>query len=298
MKITITGSLGHIGKPLTHTLVKEGHAVKVVTSKPERQNDIEALGAMPAVGTLEDVDFLAGAFAGTDAVFTMVPPANYFDHSVDVIPYYRRLGQHYTQAIQRSGVKRVVNLSTIGGDMEKGSGLLLGAHQVEKILDALPDVIVTQMRPTAFYYNLYAYAGTIKKDGIIAANYGTKTVPWVSPLDIAAAVAEELTRPVAARKVRYVASEELTGAEVASILGKAIGKPDLQWVIISNEEMQHGLEGVGMNPTSAAGLVEMYASLQSGELSADYFRHRPATMGKVKMADFAKEFAAVVKQNV
>ncbi|WP_276368798.1 NmrA family NAD(P)-binding protein [Chryseolinea sp. H1M3-3] len=298
MKITITGSLGHIGKPLTQTLVKEGHAVTVITSKSERQKDIEALGAVPAVGTLEDVDFLAAAFAGTDAVYTMVPPANYFDHSVDVIPYFHRLGQHYAAAIQRSGVKRVVNLSTIGGEMEKGSGLLLGAHQVEKILDALPDVIVTQMRPTAFYYNLYAYAGTIKKDGIIATNYGTKLVPWVSPLDIAAAVAEELTRPVAAQKVRYVASEELTGAEVASILGKAIGKPDLRWVIITDDEMQHGLEAVGMNPTSAAGLVEMYASLQNGELSADYFRHRPTIMGKVKMADFAKEFAAIIKQNI
>lgn len=298
MKITVTGSLGHIGKPLTQTLVNEGHSVTVISSKVEKQKEIEALGATAAIGTLEDVEFLSVAFDGADAVYTMVPPANYFDLRVDVIPYYQRVGEHYAKAIQRSGVKRVVNLSTIGGDMEKGSGILMGAHQVENILNKLPDVVVTHMRPTSFYYNLYGYVASIKKNDTIATNYGTTPVPWVSPADIAAAVAEELTRPVAERKVRYVASEELTGAEVAGILGKAIGKPNLQWTIISNEEAQRGLEAVGMNPKSAGGLIEMYASLQTGELSADYFRHRPSTLGKVKMADFAKEFAVAINQKL
>jgi hypothetical protein len=92
--------------------------------------------------------------------------------------------------------------------------------------------------------------------------------------------------------VRYVASEELTGNETASILGAAIGKPDLNWIVISNEQMLSGLESVGMNPQIAAGLVEMYASLHSGLLAADYYRNQPTVMGKVKLADFAKEFAA------
>ena len=94
------------------------------------------------------------------------------------------------------------------------------------------------------------------------------------------------------RKVRYVASEELTGNETARILGAAIGKPDLKWVIVSDEQMQAGLEAVGMNPKIAAGMTEMYASLTNGLLSGDYYRHKPA-MGKVKMTDFAKEFVAV-----
>ena len=42
----------------------------------------------------------------------------------------------------------------------------------------------------------------------------------------------------------------------------------------------------------AAGLVEMYASLHSGLLAEDYYRHKPTVMGKVKLADFAKEFTA------
>ena len=132
----------------------------------------------------------------------------------------------------------------------------------------------------------------VKNQGFIGTNYGAdKIIPWVSPIDIAAAIAEEIVTPFVGRKVRYVASEELTGNETASILGAAIGKPDLEWRIIPSEQMLSGLESAGMNPQIAAGLVEMYASLYSGLLAEDYYRHKPI-MGKVKLKDFAKEFAA------
>jgi uncharacterized protein YbjT (DUF2867 family) len=294
MKVTLTGSLGNISKPLTTELVQKGHTVTVISSKLEKQKDIEAIGAITAIGTLEDVEFLVSTFTGNDAVYCMVPPNNYFDLSLDLIAYYRRIGNNYAQAIQKSGVKRIVNLSTFGAHLEKGSGILFGAHNVEKILNELPpDVALTHIRPASFYYNLYAYINTIKNQGFIAANYGADNIiPWVSPIDIAAVIAEEIITPFVGRKVRYVASEELTGNETASILGAAIGKPDLKWRLITNEQMLSGLEGTGMNPQIAAGLVEMYASLYSGLLTGDYYRHKPTVMGKVKLTDFAKEFAA------
>lgn len=294
MKFIVTGSLGNISKPLAQELVQKGHRVTVISSKLEKQKDIEAMGAIAAIGTLEDVHFLVSTFTGADVVYCMVPPNDYFDLSLDLIAYYRRIGNNYAQAIHQSGVKRVVNLSTIGAHLEKGSGILFGAHNVEKILNELSsDVAITHIRPTSFYYNLYSYVDTIKNQGFIAANYGAdKIIPWVSPIDIAAAITEELVTPFVDRKVRYVASEELTGNETASSLGTAIGNPDLKWRIITNEQMLSGLEGAGMNPQIAAGLVEMYASFYSGLLAEDYYRHKPTVMGKVKLKDFAKEFVA------
>ena len=64
MNIVLTGSLGHISKPLTKILVQNGHSVTVISSKAERQKDIEALGAKVAVGTMEDVEFLTKTFRG------------------------------------------------------------------------------------------------------------------------------------------------------------------------------------------------------------------------------------------
>ncbi len=298
MKIIVTGSLGHISKPLTQELVQKGHSVTVISSNPERQKDIEALGAAAAIGSLQDAGFLTNTFTGSNAIYSMVPPNNYFDHNLDLLAYYRRIGHNYAQAIIRAGVKRVVNLSSIGAHMGTGNGILLGAHDVEGILDELPSTItITHIRPTSFYYNLYGYLDIIKRMDHIAANYGDKDiVPWVSPLDIATAVAEELLAQPYGRKVRYISSEELTCNQTAQILGKAIGKPGLKWLTITNEQMERGLVSAGMNPAIASGLVEMYAGFHNGLLTEDYYRNRPA-LGKVKMTDFAKEFVHAFHNN-
>ena len=304
MKIVVTGSLGHISKPLTKELVQKGHAVTVISSNPEKQKDIESLGATAAIGSVEDTGFLTATFTGADAVYTMVPPTNFFDPSLDLYAYCHRIGNNYAQAIRSSGTKSVVHLSSIGAHLEKDSGIILAHREVELILDKLSDVAITFMRPVGFYYNLLGFIPMIKSQGLIAANYGAdEDLVWVSPIDIAAAVAEELTAPtakglptpVAGQKVRYVASDELTGHETASILGAAIGKPDLKWVLVSNEQRQSVLESVGLNPKIASGLVEMFASQHSGLLMEDYYRNKP-TLGKVKLADFAKEFAAAFNQ--
>ena len=292
MKIILTGSLGNISKPLAIELVSKGHDVTVISSNKTKQEEIESLGASAAIGSLDDAAFLTPVFIGADAVYSMIPPNNYFDHQLDLAAYYKKLADSYAESITRSGVKRLVHLSSIGAHLSSGNGILSSTYVVEEILGHLKDVDVTFMRPTSFYYNLAGYIHGIKNGGAIYANYGTESVvPWVSPIDIAAAVAEELTGSTGI-KIRYVASEELNGPDTARILGAAIGKPELQWQLISDKQALDGLVAIGMNPSIAAGLVEMYGALQSGLLAADYRKNRPAQMGKVKLSDYAKDFAA------
>jgi uncharacterized protein YbjT (DUF2867 family) len=294
MKIIVTGSLGHISKPLTEELVQKGHSVTVISSKPEKQKDIEAIGATATIGSIDDVNFLTSTFAGADAVYCMEPPAGMFDQNIDVMEHTRKQGENYAQAIRQSGVKRVVHLSSIGAHTDKGNGILAFHYNVEQIINKLPvDVAITFMRPVGFYYNLLAFINTIKTQGAIVSNYGGDIKePWVSPIDIAAAIAKEIVTPLNGRKIQYVASDELTCNEVASILGKAINKPDLKWVTIPDEQLLNGLLTAGMNPSFAAGFVEMNAGRRNGILYEDYYRH-PPVLGKVKLTDFAKEFAAV-----
>jgi len=296
MKIIVTGSLGNISKPLTIELVQKGHTVTVISSKVDKQKDIEALGAKSAIGSIEDTDFLAATFTGADAVYTMIPPKGFLDQNFDVITYYDKIGSNYAQAIRQSGIKRVVHLSSIGAELDKGTGLILCHHHVEGILNNLTETAITFMRPTSFHYNLYSFLPAIKSMGFIASNYGAEDkIVWVSPIDIAAAIAEEIVKPLTGRKVLYVASDELTCNEVAGILGAAIGKPDLKWILIPDEQVQSGLEAFGLSKQVAATLVELNASMHHGKFFNDYYLNQP-TLGKVKMADFAKEFAAAYKK--
>ncbi|SNR58059.1 NmrA family NAD(P)-binding protein [Flavobacterium sp. ov086] len=298
MKIIITGSLGNISKPLATELAQKGHQVTIITRDAGKQKEIEKLGAKAAIGSVEDAAFLTQSFTGADAVYCMIPRANYFDPNLDLDAFTRKIGNSYAEAIKNSGVKRVVFLSSVGAHLEKNSGIIQRYNEIESVLNKLSDVAITFMRPTSFFYNLLAYIPVIKNHGFIAANYGAdRMIPWVSPNDIAEAIADEITTPLDGKKIRYVGSEELTGHETAQIIGNAIGKPDLKWVLTTDQETLDGLVNVGIQPKIAAGLVEMYAGLYNGTLAEDYYQNRPAIMGKTKLAEYAKEFAALYNQN-
>jgi len=300
MKIVLTGSLGNIGKHLTTTLTQHGHAVTVISSQPERAKAIEAVGAKAAIGSMFDADFLAHTFQGADIVYlmeTMEAAGDIFDKSVDFIATISQIGKQYKQAVEQSGVKKVIHLSSIGADMEKGNGILLFHHRVEGILNELPaDVAIKFMRPVGFFTNMYSFINTIKNTGAIISNYGgDKKEPWVHPVDIAATIAAEMETPFAGREIRYIASDELSPNEIAAALGAAIGRPDLQWKVIPDEALLHKWLEIGFNRQVAEGFIEMQASQGSGRLYEDYYRHQPV-LGKVKLADFAKDFAAAFEQ--
>ncbi len=294
MKIIVTGSLGHISKPLIEKLVQKGNDVTVVSSKPEKQKDIEALGAKAAIGSIDDVAFLTNTFKGADVVYCMTPP----DFSkADQVAYNSQMGRNYAEAIKASGVKRAIYLSSFGAHNSTGVGLIVGAHNAEQALGELKDVVITFMRPTSFYYNFNNYIPIIQNAGFIASNYGgDDMLQMVAPKDIATAIADEIENAKDGHTVRYVCSDERTCNEVASVLGHAIGKPDLKWNLISDEQTQAGFESAGLPKVTAAQLTEMYAGLHNGRMAEDYLKNRPAEMGKIKLEEAAKEFAVAYNQ--
>jgi uncharacterized protein YbjT (DUF2867 family) len=294
MKVVVTGSLGNVGKPLATELVQKGHQVTIISSNTEKQKDIEALGARAAIGSLENVDFLVQTFTGADVVYAMIPP-NFAE--VDQVTYCRRIANNYAVAVQQSGIKHVVHLSSYGAHLEKGTGFILGAHHAERMLNEVPNVSITHLRAGFFYTNLYRFIDMIKGAGFLASNYGgDDKMILVHPTDIAAAAAEEIETPAAGNKIRYVVSDEHTANEVAHIIGAAVGKPDLKWIILSDEQMREGLEKQGMPAHLVDKFIEMGASAHSGALREDYERNKPIQMGKIKTEDFAKAFAEVFKK--
>jgi len=296
MQYVITGSLGNISKPLAERLVAAGHNVKVISSKADKVSQIEAIGAKAAIGSVEDIFFLTNTFTGADAVYTMVPPNFGSDNWKK---YIAGIGENYAAAIKASGVKNVVNLSSIGAHMADGCGPVSGLFFVEKALNALPDVNVKHLRPGFFYPNFLANMGMIKHMGIMGGNYGEGTkLVLVHPDDIAEAAAEELLGlSFSGKSVRYITSDEKTTGEVAAILGKAIGKPELPWINFKDEDTVAGMIRGGLSQEIAENYAEMGAAMRSGEMASDYTLHRPSVFGKTKLEAFAPVFAAIYSQS-
>jgi len=290
MKITITGSLGNIGQRLTSQLTSKGHEVTVISHSPERAAAISALRAIPAIGLVNDQDFLQRAFAGADAVFTMIPP-----HYTDVINYMKTVGDHYAAAIAAAGVKYVVNLSAIGAHLLDGPGPTKGNYYVEQQLNALPGVHVLHLRPGMFYTNFFGAIPMIMHQHMIGNNFGPDVKMVLShPRDIADAAADALdTLSFSGKSVRYVAGDEKNGAEIAAILGRAVNKPALSWTAFPDEALLQGMVQSGMSEEMAkVYMIEIGVALREGGLFDDYRRHENNTYGSIGLEEFAGEFAA------
>lgn len=295
MKYIITGSLGHISKPLAEKLIAAGHEVTVISSKKDKKDAIQALGATAAIGSVEDVTFLTDTFKGADAVYTMVPPTF---TPADWKKHISQVGQNYADALRASKVKYVVNLSSIGAHMPEGCGPVSGLYYVEKSLNELTDTHVLHLRPGFFFYNFLTQTGMVKHMGFLGGNYGEGTRLILSHTDDIADVAakELLELSFRGKTVRYLSSDEKATSEIAGVLGKAIGKPDLKWVDFTDAQNHDGLVQAGLPAELARNYTEMGRAIRSGEMFSDYKSKGISPHGKVKLADFADEFSAVFRQ--
>jgi uncharacterized protein YbjT (DUF2867 family) len=290
MKYVLSGSLGNINRPLAIQLIAAGHQVTIISSKAEREPAIAAIGAKAVIGSVEDVAFLTQTFKGADAVFTLIPPV---DDAADWKAYIHSIGKNFAAAIKASGVKKVVNLSSIGADQAEGCGPVTGLHFAELELNKLDDADIKHLRPGFFYTNLFANIGMIKNAGILGNNYGADApIIMTHPNDIAAVAAEELLKlDFNGKSVRYVASDEPTSKEITAVLGAAIGQPNLPYVEFTDEQNLGGIIQAGLPAEIARNFVEMGKAARTGKMFEDYRKH-PVQLQKTKLEDFAKEFAA------
>jgi uncharacterized protein YbjT (DUF2867 family) len=205
------------------------------------------------------------------------------------------VARNYVDAITGNNIKNVVVLSSIGAHMGNGAGPVDGLADFEDLLKKHSDINVKFLRPSYFMYNLFAMIPLIKGMNIAGGNFGgtDEKLILVHTSDIAAAAAEELLAlNFTGFSVRYIAGDEKTGAEIATALGEAIGKPDIPWIVFSDEQSLEGMKQAGLTETMAEGYTTMGRALREGKMQEDYWKNRPE-LGKIKLNDFVNEFAAV-----
>jgi uncharacterized protein YbjT (DUF2867 family) len=210
------------------------------------------------------------------------------------------IGKNYADAVKANGIKYVVNLSSVGAHRDDGVGPVSGLHLAEEALDTLTDVNIKHLRPAYFYNNLLSNIGLIKNAGIIGSNFNITDNKFgiVDPADIAAVAIEALLQlNFTGHAVHYIASDEVSTTAIAIEIGKAIGKQDLAWVPFTNEQTYDGMKQAGLPEEITKNYVEMGNAINTGIMYEDYWKNHPTTLGKTKLADFAKVFAAAYNAN-
>lgn len=266
----LLGSNGNITSKAAALLLAQGAAVRVVGRNAKSLGTIQSAGADIAAGDISDAGFLTRAFMGATAVYTMIPtdPA-----APDMAAAQDRLGITIAHAIAAAGVKRVVNLSSVGAHLSTGTGPIAGLHRQEQRLNALAGVDVLHLRPGHFFENHLLAIPMIRAIGIYADMTAPDApLPMIATADIAQVVARELRTPSATgKRVLHLRAPRLyTMRESTALLGTAIDKPDLAYVQSEPQQGKAALMEYGFSASAAAMMEEMSVAFSTGRIDSDY----------------------------
>ncbi len=286
----IMGATGQIGRVVTERLLERGHEVRALGREAKKLDALRAKGAKTSPLKFDDGNALAETFRGTTAVFTMIPPA------YDVEDYGRwqdRVGEATVAALKKAGTAHVVDLSSIGAHLAEGTGPIKGLHRQEKRLEGLPGLSVLHLRPSWFMENFLWSIPPIREHGVNgSALRGDLKLPMVSTKDIGERAADLLDRlDFRGRSVlEFAGPRPVVLIEATTVLGKAIGKPDLKYVQFPYPEAERAMIGAGMKPNFAALILEMDRALNEGKIEPTQ-TPGPENRGKTTIEEFAKVFA-------
>jgi uncharacterized protein YbjT (DUF2867 family) len=278
--IAVTGATGHIGSVIVDRLKAQGHSVRPVSRR--------------AGVNVDDLAALTKTFSGADAVFLMIPPEVTVP---DIRKRQNEVGEKLAQAAQAAKVKRVVFLSSVDAHLPKGTGPIVGLHDMEERLRKLSIPEKVFMRPAYFMENHLVGIGMIKQMGMYgSALRADVPIPMIATKDIGEKAAEYLTEePFRQPEVReLLGPREYTMADVAKTLGAAIGKPDLKYMQFPYEDARKAMVGMGLSPSYAGAIIEMSQSFNDVPVHGTEKRSAqnttPTTLEQFAQDTFAKAY--------
>jgi len=264
----VTGATGNTGRVVANRLLDQRKKVRVIGRSAERLQSFVARGAEAFVADMNDQAALTKAFTGAEGVYAIIPPnASSQDYRGD----QRRAIETIAAALEQSGVKHAVVLSSVGADKQAGTGPVAGLHEFEEILNRIAGLNVVHLRAGYFMENTLGQAAAIHAMGKSAGPLrGDLKLPMIAARDIGSAAAELLTAlEFSGKQTRELLGQrDLSMDEAAAIIGKAIEKPDLKYVQLPGEQMQPIFVQMGMSPNVASLILEMAEALNSGHMRA------------------------------
>lgn len=291
----VTGATGNTGRIVSERLLSQGKKVRAIARHADRLQALAAKGAEAFVADVTDRDALTRAFAGVEAVYAMVPPNV---GAPDVNGYEDQVISATAAAIEATGVKHVVLLSSIGADKPDKTGPVVGLYRFEERLKQIKQLNALFLRPGYFMENTLSQAGIIHAIGQAAGPVrGDVKLPLIASRDIGVAVVDLLLKLnfTGQHTQELLGQRDLDYNEVAAIIGKAIGKPDLQYIQLPDEQLRPALQQMGMSAQFGDLLLEMCAALNSGYMCA-LEKRRPQNSTPTSFETFVAEvFVPVYK---
>lgn len=263
----VAGVTGNTGSVVADELLRRGRPVRAIVRDESKGAVWAAKGAEVAVASIDDAGALARAWAGVDGVYVLLPPD---PASTDFIGRGKAVGDALAGAIRSSGVKHAVLLSSIGAQHDGGTGPIRALHEIEQRL-AQTGAAVTFLRPAYFLENWGASLGAAATQGVVPSFLPADfRFPQIATRDIGIAAADALEHPPASgvRVVELAGAEEVTPAEVATVVGGLLGR-DVQVAEAPLDAVVPTFTSFGISEHMADLYREMYEGVLNGRVNWD-----------------------------
>lgn len=285
--IVILGATGTVGSKIAENLLNDGHQVTLIARHADKLEKYRSLGAEIIAGDITDVETLTNAFKNADSAFVLLPDNV---KAKNTRLYQRNVTGRIIEAIQKSGIKYIVNMSSLGSHMHEGNGMMGGTGEQEVRLNQLNDVNVLHIRSAYFMDNWLRIIGLVKSKGIAGtAADGDHAIPMVDTRDVAKIAAAHLANLdfVDKRVHAVMGPRDYTYREFTSIIGHAIGKSELPYVQVPVEQAKQVFLGNGFSEDFVDNLLGMATAIKTGFMN--YQRRDASTTTPTTAEEFVNE---------
>lgn len=238
LSVLVCGATGQQGGALARVLLDKGYRVRAFVRRPDspEAKELERLGAELAEGNFEEPSTVEDAAKGMDAIFVVATP---FEAGMEA---ETRHGIAAADAAKAAGVGHLVYSSVANADKDTGIPHFDSKRRVEEHIEAL-GIPYTIVAPVYFMDNLLApwTLPQLKEGRLPMALPSSRPLQQITPSDIAAftALVLEHREEFAGRRVD-IASDELSGEEVAEVLTRVTGR-EIHYVELPLEQVRQAI---------------------------------------------------------
>jgi uncharacterized protein YbjT (DUF2867 family) len=264
----VLGASGNTGLVVAKTLLSNGQKVRVFGRNASHLQPLAAEGAEIFTGDVTDSGALAKAFQQADSAYIMIPPNT---TTKDYRAFQDQASDAIANAARNAGIQNIVALSSLGAEKTSGTGPVVGLHNLERKLNQISAANILHLRAGYFMENTLAQVGAIRMMGSAAGPVRPDVkLQMIAAHDIGMIAAQALL----GLAFRGKQTQELHGqrdidyTEAASIIGKAIGKPNLAYIQAPDNQIKAAMVQMGMSEDLARLILEMAGAINSGHMRA------------------------------
>jgi uncharacterized protein YbjT (DUF2867 family) len=218
----IAGVSGNTGSIVANALLEQGKKVRVIVRDAKKGEPWKARGAEVAIATVDDEAALAKALEGATGAYLLSPPDM---AATDFIAQRRASAETIARAVEKSHVKHVVFLSSVGAQHDAGTGPIRTVAYTERALAKTP-AKTTFLRASYFLENWAGVLGAAAQGTLPTFVPPDLVFPMVTTKDIGLVAAKALLEPPSGKTeiIELAGPRDYSSRDIAAVLSKILGK--------------------------------------------------------------------------